>query len=61
MYIGTQKLKCDDAMFMFMPNMAKYAYLGAPNMVKWGAAEKILQNAFRRVGLRSIGPSSQKL
>ena len=33
---------------MFMPNMAKYAYyayLGAPNMVKWGAPEKILQNA----------------
>ena len=35
-----------------MPNMAKYAkygswgtYLGAPNMVKWGVPEKILQNA----------------
>ena len=33
-------------------NMAKYAkyaylgaYLGAPNMVKWGVPEKILQNA----------------
>ena len=24
---------------------AKYAYLGAPNMVKWGVPEKILQNA----------------
>ena len=32
-----------------MPNMAKYAYLGAylgaRNMVKWGVPEKILQNA----------------
>ena len=32
-----------------MPNMAKYAYLGAylgaPYMVKWGVPEKILQNA----------------
>ena len=32
-----------------MPNMAKYAYLGAylgaQNMVKWGIPEKILQNA----------------
>ena len=35
-----------------MPNMAKYAkyaylgaYLGVPNMVKWGVPEKILQNA----------------
>ena len=25
-------------------NLAKYAYLGAPNMVKWGFPEKILQN-----------------
>ena len=25
--------------------LAKYAYLGAPNMVKWGVPEKILQNA----------------
>ena len=24
--------------------MAKYAYLGAPIMVKWGVPEKILQN-----------------
>ena len=24
--------------------MARYAYLGAPNMVKWGVPEKILQN-----------------
>ena len=24
--------------------LAKYAYLGAPNMVKWGVPEKILQN-----------------
>ena len=53
-----------------MPNMAKYAkyaylgaYMGAPNMVKWGVPEKILQMQFsiRRAGLRSIGPSSQKL
>ena len=32
-----------------MPNMAKYAYLGAylgaPHKVKWGVPEKILQNA----------------
>ena len=31
-----------------MPNMgkyAKYAYLGAPNMVKWVVPEKMLQNA----------------
>ena len=31
------------------PNMAEYAffgaYLAAPNMVKWGVPEKILQNA----------------
>ena len=26
-------------------NMAKYVCLGAPNMVKWGVLEKILQNA----------------
>ena len=26
-------------------SLAKYAYLGAPNMVKWGLPEKILQNA----------------
>ena len=26
-------------------NLAKYAYLGAPNMVKWDVPEKILQNA----------------
>ena len=25
-------------------SLAKYAYLGAPNMVKWGVPEKILQN-----------------
>ena len=25
-------------------NMAKYVCLGAPNMVKWGVLEKILQN-----------------
>ena len=25
--------------------VAKYAYLGALNMVKWGVPEKILQNA----------------
>ena len=24
-------------------SLAKYAYLGAPNMAKWGAPEKILQ------------------
>ena len=41
--------------------MAKYAYSGAPNMVKWGVPEKILQMWLRRVVLRSIGPSSQKL
>ena len=49
--------------------MAKYgqicifgAYLGAPNMVKWGVPEKILQNAVqRRWSFRSIGPFSQKL
>ena len=41
------------------PNMA---YLGAQNMVKWGVPEKILQNAVQtHIGLRSIGPSSQKL
>ena len=38
-----------------------YAFLGAPKMVKWGVPEKILQMQFRRVVLRSIGPSSQKL
>ena len=39
------------------------AYLGAPNMVKWGVPEKILQNAvqIRRVDLVSKGPSNQKL
>ena len=26
-------------------NMAKYAYFGTTNMVKWGVPEKILQNA----------------
>ena len=26
------------------PTMPEYAYLGAPNMVKWGVPEKILQN-----------------
>ena len=25
-------------------SLAKYAYLGAPNMVKWSVPEKILQN-----------------
>ena len=25
-------------------SLAKYAYLGAPNMVKWSFPEKILQN-----------------
>ena len=50
-----------------MAKYAKYAdlgaYMGAPNMVKWGVPEKILQMQFsiRRAGLRSIGPSSQKL
>ena len=36
----------------YVPKYAKYgkicifgAYLGAPNMVKWGVPEKILQNA----------------
>ena len=40
-----------------------YAFLGAPKIVKWGVPEKILQMQFsiRRAGLRSIGPSSQKL
>ena len=39
-----------------MQNMTKYAkyaylgvYLGAPNMVKWGVPEKILQMQFGRV------------
>ena len=27
------------------PNLAKFAYLGAPNMVERGVPEKILQNA----------------
>ena len=40
---------------------AKYAYLGAANKAKWGVPEKILQSEFRRVGLRSKGPSSQNL
>ena len=29
------------------------AYLGAPNMVKWGVPEKILQNADRQNGVLS--------
>ena len=32
------------------------AYLNAPNMVKCGVPEKVLEMQFRCVGLRSIGP-----
>ena len=41
----------------------RQAYLGAPNVVKWGIPEKILQNTvqIRCVDLVSKGPSSQKL
>ena len=44
----------------YAPKYAKYgqicifgAYLGAPNMVKWGVPEKILQNADRQNGVLS--------
>ena len=37
------------------------AYLGAPNMVKRGVPEKIVQNAVLRVDFASMGPPSQKL
>ena len=37
---------------------AYLAYFGAPNMV---SLKKSCKMQFRRVGLRSIGPSSQKL
>ena len=33
------------AVYFFLFGFQIYAYLGAPNMVKWGAPEKILQNA----------------
>ena len=31
-------------MHLNWPYLAKYAYLGSPNMVKWGVPEQILQN-----------------
>ena len=34
-----------DAWLRLFGYLAKYAYLGALNMVKWGIPEKILQNA----------------
>ena len=44
-----------------IPNMHFGAYFGAPNMIKWGVPEKILQNAVQTIDLMSIGPPSQKL
>ena len=38
-------LKFRIVLYINMAKYAKYACLGAPNMVKWGVLEKILQNA----------------
>ena len=35
----------------YAPNYAKYAYLGTPNIVKWGVPEKMQKMQFRHVGL----------
>ena len=51
---GQKAYNCDKAKFatklrqLSAPKyayLAKYAYLGTPNMVQWGVPEKILQNA----------------
>ena len=41
--------------------MTYWPYLSAPNMIKWGILKRTCKMQFRHVGLRSIGPSSQKL